>query len=66
MLPLPAEVLVGDDEFGVKQGLDNCHVKSRGIYEYLVCWKRYSSEYDKWEPHAYLKNAPDVLKGYWA
>jgi Chromo (CHRromatin Organisation MOdifier) domain len=64
--PPPAEMLEGKDEYEVEQILYQRRVKSRGLYEYLVRWKGYSPEHDTWEPHAHLKNAPDILKDYWA
>jgi transposase InsO family protein len=64
--PPPAEMLEGEDEYEVEHILDHRHVKSHRTYEFLVRWAGYSPEHDTWEPEANLKNAPNVLKEYWA
>jgi hypothetical protein len=65
--PPPAELLENEVEYEVERILSHRQTKGRGPnpYEYLVKWTGYSAEHNTWEPHANLKNAPEVLKSYW-
>jgi hypothetical protein len=38
----------------------------KGETKYLVRWKGWPKEYDKWEPEENLEGAPDLLKEFHA
>ena len=62
---MPVELEDGTaEEYEVESILDKRIVK--GETKYLVRWKGWPEEYDKWEPEENLEGAPDLLKEFHA
>jgi hypothetical protein len=64
-LPMPVELEDGTaEEYEVEAILDKKTVK--GKTKYLVRWKGWPEDYDKWEPEEHLEGAPDLLREFHA
>lgn len=62
VIHLPPEIIKGEEEFEVEDIL--AHRYKGKKLEYLVRFKSYGPEEDKWLPAVNLKNAPLIVKGY--
>jgi hypothetical protein len=63
VLPPPPPVEVeGEKEYEVEEVLESrCH---RGMTQYLVKWKGYTTEHNMWEPALNLENAQAKVKAF--
>ena len=60
----PPILVGGQEEFEVEEIIAHKIVNKRN--QFLVRFASYGAEDDLWLPEANLKNAPDILKDYWA
>ena len=54
----------GKEEWEIELIVDHCEHQA-GV-QYLVCWKGWSKEYDKWVHEGFLTHAPTLIQEYCA
>ncbi|SJL03651.1 uncharacterized protein ARMOST_07008 [Armillaria ostoyae] len=70
--PLPSDIIHSEEEYEVESILDNKPHKvhrrkgepSRIVTDYLIKWKGYGSEENKWTAEKYLGNAKEAIADY--
>jgi len=63
MPPPPPEIINEEEEYEIKA--IRKHRKRWNSTQYLVHWKGYSNEDNKWIPESRLEHAKELLKDYW-